>query len=282
MDGNDRYKQYIRYFNENNIKLTDDQRKVLYNISIEPIEEGFKEFLDRMDDWKTSNQNHDLQKFYSNSVTDEEYDNLKDTIDTLKNEESYGVYRKAFNYLCNFCHIVPRGTIITKYELFKGDSGETNRNELRVEYSANTRKIHLPDDVHLYHTSTVDDLKELKPTFRGKAPKLYLYDRPRIYFSITNKMPKFLADLNPLAKTFKYRCLDDSIRDVYVDPLVYSNLQGAVYVETDKPIPVEKPELADKVLDKVDDAKEEDLEDDDLDESYYPDIYDDNGMNILI
>ena len=38
----------------------------------------------------------------------------------------------------------------------------------------------------------------------------------------------------------KYECKLD-IKDVYVDPLVWNgNLQGAVYIETDKNIPVEE------------------------------------------
>ena len=43
-----------------------------------------------------------------------------------------------------------------------------------------------------------------------------------------------------LKKMHKYECKQD-IKEVYVDPLVWNgNLQGAVYVETNNPIPVEE------------------------------------------
>ena len=53
-------------------------------------------------------------------------------------------------------------------------------------------------------------------------------------------MPKFLADYGVAEKMHKYECKQD-IKEVYVDPLVWNgNLQGAVYVETNNPIPVEE------------------------------------------
>lgn len=52
-------------------------------------------------------------------------------------------------------------------------------------------------------------------------------------------MPKFLADYKANETVYKYK-VTQPIREVYVDPLVYTNLQGAVYVETNTPIPVEE------------------------------------------
>jgi hypothetical protein len=53
-------------------------------------------------------------------------------------------------------------------------------------------------------------------------------------------MPKFLADYSPTEKVHKYEC-KENIRDVYVDPLVWNGkIQGAVYVESYKNIPVEE------------------------------------------
>lgn len=44
----------------------------------------------------------------------------------------------------------------------------------------------------------------------------------------------------------------ESIKHVYVDPLVWSNLQGAVYVETNKPIKVE--EVTTSTIEKIKNA----------------------------
>ena len=52
-------------------------------------------------------------------------------------------------------------------------------------------------------------------------------------------MPKFLADYKATDKVHKYECKKD-IEDVYVDPLVWSNIQGAVYVELNSPVDVEE------------------------------------------
>ena len=92
----------------------------------------------------------------------------------------------------------------------------------------------------LYHISKVEGIKELIPVFRGKSATGYMYDKPRIYFTIHKEMPKFLADYGVAEKMHKYECKRD-IKEVYVDPLVWNgNLQGAVYVETNNPVPVEE------------------------------------------
>lgn len=52
-------------------------------------------------------------------------------------------------------------------------------------------------------------------------------------------MPKFLADYKPTEKVHLY-LIKQPITSVYVDPLVWSYAQGAVYIETNKPVPVEE------------------------------------------
>ena len=188
--------------------------------------------------WTTSNQNHNKQVFKNNNLTEEEYDHLCDLYDTCRHAEDYTSYKKAFDGICKFCHIVPRGTIITKCKISSGD--KENHNSILVEYSANTKKLKLPEGLKLYHISKVEGIKELIPVFKGKSSTGYLYDKPRIYFTIHEAMPKFLADYKVTEKMHKYECKVD-IKEVYVDPLVWNgNLQGAVYVETNKPIPVEE------------------------------------------
>lgn len=194
-------------------------------------------FFDEIDKWKTHNQNHSLQVFKSNSITDEEYDRLQEYLKTMKSTEDYKEYKKAFDKLCNFCHVVPRGVIIKSHELKKG---EHDKNSFKMEYTYNTKKIALPIDSILYHISKVPGIKNLIPTFRGKSAKGYLYEKPRIYFTIRKHMPKVFADYKPGEKTHTYVCMKKDIRQVYVDPLVWNSLSGAVYIETNKPVPVEE------------------------------------------
>lgn len=205
------------------------------------VDEAFldKESLELIKKWKTSNENHKKKVFKTTSLSIEEYKELKDILDILKDTDvNYRDYKKAFDKLCAFCHIVPRGVIITKYELKKGDEDKEN-SSLFVEYSENTKKIKLPAGTKLYHLSKVPGIKKLIPAFKGKSERGYLYDKPRIYFTIRKQMPKFLADYKATDKVHKYECKKD-IEDVYVDPLVWSNVQGAVYVELNSPVDVEE------------------------------------------
>lgn len=221
-------------------------------------------FLDNNKKWVTSNQSHSKQTFKSDIITDDEYEMLNDLIDILIDEEDYKEYKKAFDKFCRFCHIVPTGTIITKYTLKKGLE---DHNSLHVEYSANTKQIEIPSDLALYHMSSEPDIKELQPFFRGKGQSKnatgFLYDKPRIYFTINEKMPKFLADYKSSSSLHKYKA-KKSITKAYVDPLVWAHFQGAVYVSTTKPIAVE--EVKDKP--KKDNKKFiEDLTDKDVNKS---------------
>lgn len=203
----------------------------------EILQEGFKETIELIKNWKTSNEANRIKKFKSTTLSEEEYKEIKDCINMMKTVETYTEYKKYFNKFCKFCHIVPTGVIIKKYDLTKNKFDD--KYTLDVEYSENTKKIQLPEGINLYHLSKIPGIKNLIPQFRGKSERGYFYDKPRIYFTIHKNMPKFLADYKVTQKMYKYKCKKD-ISDVYVDPLVYSNVQGAVYVETNKDIPVDE------------------------------------------
>lgn len=219
------------------------------------LDEGaLKDFIETIKNWKTSNNNHAQRSFKSNSITDEEYEELKKIIETLTSSDvKYRDYKKAFKDLCTFCHTIPTGTIITKYNLKKGDK---DHNILEVEYGENTKKMKLPEGVKLFHMSKVPNIQKLIPQFRGKAERGYLYEKPRIYFTINKYMPRFLADYTKGEKVYKYE-VKENIQDVYVDPLVWNISQGAVYIETNNPVPVKevKDSLVKDVVDTVNPLK---------------------------
>ena len=217
------------------------------------IESGFFEELDR---WKKANPDSG-RKYYKNDVmTDEEYEKVKKDLDIVRSAEDYDTYRKAFARFCYFCHIVPRGVIIAKCELKKG---KEDHNSLFVEYTYNTKRMELPEGATLYHMSSVDGIKELLPFFRGKAARGYLYDKPRIYFTIKKHMSKIWADYNANEKMNMYVC-KENIKYVYADPMLWGPATGAVYIETNKSVKVDQissEAKAQEIKEKNDEALEE-------------------------
>lgn len=191
----------------------------------------------KKDNWKTSNENIKKYTYKSNSLSEEDFEKFIEIRKILRTTEDYSVYKSAFDKLCRFCHIVPRGTIITNIILRAGS--EKDKNLIFVEYCYNTKKIKLNEGQKLYHVSKVDNLSELKPFFRGKSEKGYLYDKPRIYLSVLKHMPKVMADYGSKQTIHKYEVQKD-IKEAYVDPLLKNSWQGAVYIETSNAIPVKK------------------------------------------
>lgn len=210
------------------------------------IESGF---FDEIDKWRAANQDSDKKEYKNSMVTDEEFERMKECIDIIETTENYEEYKKAFSRFCYFCHIVPRGVILVKYDLKKGN--KPDHNYLYVKYTYNTKRMELPEGSQLYHMSKVGGIKELIPFFRGKAAKGYKYDKPRIYFTIRKNMPKIMADYKVGEKMHMYLC-KEKIKNVFVDPMLWGYASGAVYIETNKPIPVE--EITDSK--KAEDAKE--------------------------
>ena len=139
------------------------------------VDKETKEFLKSK--WSTSSDKSRPKDFKSSSITDEEYMRLKEVFKVLREEtEDYAKYKRAFNSLCKACHIVPDGTIITKYKLSK--SKEEDKNILEVSYAYNTKAITLPAGTKLYHQTVVKGIKELIPRWklRGKNESGYLCD----------------------------------------------------------------------------------------------------------
>ena len=240
----ERYDKWLeKFFNniQKSLGLIKDEKKV------EPQNESviniLDEFLGKIKTWKTSNEAHSHQVFRSTTVSDEEYEKLTNLYKIMREEEDYIAYKKAFDAFCRYCHIVSRGTILVKIYLSKGK--EENKNNIYVEYSYNTKKMDIPADLELYHNTKVEGLKELKPFFRGKKfnrngeTRQYFYDKPRIYLTVNKNLPKFLADYKATDTLHKYVC-KQKIKQAYVDPLVWIGFQGSLYIETNKPIPVEE------------------------------------------
>ena len=225
--------------------------------SQESIQEFFvdkktKEFLKKK--WHTSSDKVKIKDFKSSSISDEDYMMLKKVIQVLKEEtEDYAKYKRAFNSLCKACHLVPDGTIITKYKLTK--SKEEDKNILEVSYAYNTKAITLPADTKLYHQSVVSGIKELIPRWklRGKNNGGYLCDKPRVYLTMSKSLPRISTDNKLTGRLYTYEVLKTPT-SVYVDPLLPDTFQKCVYVESNSPIPVKQIEnsgVVNKIVDKI-------------------------------
>ena len=216
------------------------------------VDKETKEFLKSK--WSTSSDKSRPKDFKSSSITDEEYMRLKEVFKVLREEtEDYAKYKRAFNSLCKACHIVPDGTIITKYKLTK--SKEEDKNILEVSYAYNTKAITLPAGTKLYHQTVVKGIKELIPRWklRGKNEGGYLCDKPRVYLTMSKSLPRISTDNKLNTKLYSYEVITTPTK-VFVDPLLPDVFQKAVYVETMNPIPVRPVDnkgVIDKVVDKV-------------------------------
>lgn len=227
----------------------------------ETSQEAMQEFFidkDTMDflkkKWEASSDNTKPKDFKSSSISDEDYMKLKKVFQVLREEtEDYAKYKRAFNSLCKACHIVPDGTIITKYKLTK--SKDEDKNILEVSYTYNSKAISLPAGTKLYHQSPINNIKELIPRWklRGKNQGGYLCDKPRVYLTMSKSLPKISTDNSLISKMYTYEVIKNPTK-VFVDPLLPDKFQKAVYVETTTPIPVKKLEsesVVDKVVDKI-------------------------------
>ena len=188
-------------------------------------------------------------------VTNLEYKELQKLVKRMRSVEDYKTYRKLFGEFARKFKIPERGTIICDHMSHKTMFGGYS---VTITYSNNTKKYTLPEGYSLYHVSTVDGIKELQPQFRGKSVTGYMYDKPRIYFSIRKNIPKVAADLQDKKddELYKYKAKED-IREVYIDPLAWAPFIGAVYVETDKSIPVEQIDYKTSEPDKSNNTESE-------------------------
>lgn len=207
----------------------------------EAITEDLKKLMKDINNWSTANSKQRMKKFYNNTLDEDEYIMLRKCIKTINESKTYQEYLPAFNKLCRFCSILPEHVIISKYTLknqskFKNKYSEGTYS-IYVEYYHNNKKITLPEGTKLFHISKVPNIRSLKPFFKGKSERGYIYDKPRIYFTIYKNMPRIMADYKMTDKLYKYQAIQD-IKNVYVDPMVWMYTMGAVYIETKNEIPV--------------------------------------------
>lgn len=198
------------------------------------------------DTWKNLNRKISaVVKKYKKPKNESEREELKDKYEIIANEPKYSIYKKAYNWICNFFEIPTNEVVITKLDV--------KSEEVMCNYSVSkAKKIIIPNGTRLIHVSPVQGIKELKPSFRSKTKYMYLYPTNRVYFSISKEIPKNKAGLE--RKTlYKYTPKED-IKTAFIDPTYPDFNTGAIFVETSLPIPVEDFDTK-YTKESVDDAK---------------------------
>ena len=190
--------------------------------------------------------------YHSTSVTDKDFKDMIEAFNDAKKAKTYTEYKKHFNRICKLFMIPSEGCIIQYYKFIRGKKPDTN--EVCVTWSNTRQKIMIPQGSRLYHNSKNDNIKELTPFFKGKKERGFLYSSPRVYLTIRKDYPLQKLDLKKNTKTTLY-VVKENIRTAYVDPMVPGFKLGAVYVETQFPIPVEKVKYEEKPSDKKEDTK---------------------------
>lgn len=186
-------------------------------------------------------------------LTPEVQKKIQDLIYTCRTTDDYEEYTKSRRELCML-------TGVSSKKIIRSGSADAPRADNGYFYVATHNKkeqkksASLPPGTKLYHTSSVPNLTELKPTFRAGSltPKKYKNGLDSRYFSADSMYPSkrvyFFID-NPGSRTTtsnegKYVAKEGEYVYQYTGSLAnvkYDTEGGngkSVYIETDKPVPV--------------------------------------------
>lgn len=212
-----------------------------------------RKFSDKKHIGKSWNNNKNIANIYLHRdnyvrkkwVSDGDYYRIVDAYKKMnKSGISYSEYKKEFDKVMKFFGLPTKDIMIVKHNEIKGK--EKNDNTLEMKYVMSKRKITIPRDMTLYHTTPVD-VKELKPYFKGKKNMGYLYDSPRIYLTGKKNLSKNSLDMTKkknfdTSKPLHKYTPKEVIRQAHIDPLIPNADAKSIYVATHYPMPVTKLE----------------------------------------
>ena len=209
---------------------------------------GLKDRLDIEKTWNVSSSN---RKYSEKNLPEEDYNRISKAFAGMRKSKTYNEYKKHYSDLCSVTGIPRSHVVIVTYKLNNSKEG----NSVEIIYNTAPKKITIPAGATLYHMSTCHTIDALIPQFKGKSAKSYLYSEPRVYFTLKRNMNKFAADIKHNEKITTYTPTE-KINSAYIDPLVPAYTLGAVFVETNHPIRVEKVKPETKKNKKNDKDKE--------------------------
>ena len=225
------------YFNKpNSAEMDDDVDLVLSENMLKDMQKNVIDAKDLWEQWKASADFVNKKWIYR--YTDEKQKAaLQKHWDKLTGEKtSYSIYKRSYQAVCKFMGLDPEKTIL-EWIRFDIDKVDKEQWKISVRYSKGRVKVKIPKGIRLIHVSPVQGLTELTPTFRSRSFGKYMWYTKRVFFSIGKEMSSFKANTQGV-KRYKYTTKED-IEYAYIDPTYSSFSDRAVYIETDKPIPVE-------------------------------------------
>ena len=184
------------------------------------------------------------------NVSKSKFNELKELVDKMIASTNYSQYKPLFDKFSKILGIDP--SVIITYK-FKENKESPDENEVYVRYETKAPKFNIPSGYKLYHVSPASNIEALTPNFKGKAPRNYLYSTPRVYVTLNKEMHKSYAQYKGNQKSTnitKYEIVDTP-SNVYRDDRIGNIFSGALYIEGNKPIKVNK------VTDEPEDEKVE-------------------------
>lgn len=201
---------------------------------------------DLWDQWRKAASHFVKHKWIYRYIDDAQKQKLEHHYEILCNENTnYSSYKRSFQYICRFMGLPSTGIIIENI-IFAKDKQDKDQWEIACKYSKGLIKVKIPDGINLIHVSPVSGIKELIPAFRSKTKGKYMYPSKRIFFTVAKDIKAKQAGLEG-KKTSRYTP-KEKFTTAYIDPTYSEFSSGAIYIETDKPIPVENFEKKFKIL----------------------------------
>lgn len=191
---------------------------------------------DLWDQWRAVAKTFVKHKWIYRYINDKQKEQLEKHYEVLCNENTnYSSYKRSFNFVCKFMGL-PNDKVILENMTFTRDKEDKEQWEVAVKYSKGLVKVKIPEGVRLIHVSPAAGIDALIPAFRSKTKGKYMYPSKRVFFTVGKDIKPTQAGLEG-QKTSRYTPKED-ITTAYIDPTYSEFKSGAVYVETDRPIPV--------------------------------------------
>ena len=207
--------------------------------SVKNLKDKVDSLLDLRKQWQKVADKFVMRKWIYRYIKDEKEEaTVKKYYDALRDENtSYGDYKRAFKYICNFFSLSNNDIIIENLQ-FDYDKKDKKQLKCALRYSRGMARVNIPDNIQLVHVSPADNIKELIPSFRSKLKGRFMYPSKRCFFTVAHQINPYHAGLEG-QKVSKYTP-KQHYSVAYIDPTYAMFKDGSVYIETDKPIPVEK------------------------------------------
>lgn len=188
------------------------------------------------DQWSKVMSSFVRRKWIYRYINDKQKMQLEKHYANLTNDAtSYSVYKRSFNAICKFMGI-PTEQVVIEDMKFKKNRDDKEQWEIALGYSKGRIEVEIPEGCILLHVSPVADITELRPSFRSKLKGRFMYPNKRVYFTVGKEIASSKSGLEN-QKRFRYTPKME-IKRAFIDPACTDFASRAVYIETDKDIPV--------------------------------------------